>query len=154
MTENCNSAVKTADGTLSRIQADNRLGKQFVNGLCIDETGNVKNGSTTDYVAKPYVGNIGQTTNGIVSVNAGSAFQNKRLSQLSPYPMGRGCKWEVDEREVLNAIFYQIHHGCIWSDLLKDLPAWQTVYKYFRHWQRQKDYERLPEMSEAMSQGN
>lgn len=38
--------------------------------LCIDETGDVKKGKTTDYVAKQYIGNIGQTANGIVSVNA------------------------------------------------------------------------------------
>lgn len=38
--------------------------------LCIDETGDVKKGKTTEYVAKQYIGNIGQTANGIVSVNA------------------------------------------------------------------------------------
>jgi SRSO17 transposase len=38
--------------------------------LCIDETGDVKKGSTTDYVAKQYIGNLGKTANGVVSVNA------------------------------------------------------------------------------------
>jgi SRSO17 transposase len=38
--------------------------------LCIDETGDVKQGATTDYVAKQYIGNLGKTENGIVSVNA------------------------------------------------------------------------------------
>jgi hypothetical protein len=38
--------------------------------LCIDETGDVKKGSTTDYAAKQYIGNLGKTANGIVSVNA------------------------------------------------------------------------------------
>jgi SRSO17 transposase len=38
--------------------------------LCIDETGDVKKGNTTDYVAKQYIGNWGKTANGIVSVNA------------------------------------------------------------------------------------
>lgn len=38
--------------------------------LCIDETGDVKKGTTTDYVAKQYIGNLGKTANGIVSVNA------------------------------------------------------------------------------------
>ncbi|WP_088889803.1 IS701 family transposase [Leptolyngbya ohadii] len=38
--------------------------------LCIDETGDVKKGNTTDYVARQYIGNIGTTANGIVSVNA------------------------------------------------------------------------------------
>ena len=38
--------------------------------LCIDETGDVKKGSATDYVAKQYIGNLGKTENGMVSVNA------------------------------------------------------------------------------------
>lgn len=58
------------------------------------------------------------------------------IQPLLPRAKARGRKRQVDEREVLNAIFYQIHNGCIWSDLPKDLPAWQTVYKYFRRWQR------------------
>lgn len=36
----------------------------------IDETGDRKKESTTDYVARQYIGNIGKTENGIVSVNA------------------------------------------------------------------------------------
>jgi SRSO17 transposase len=39
-------------------------------GLCIDETGDVKKGQATDYVAKQYIGHLGKTENGIVSVNA------------------------------------------------------------------------------------
>jgi SRSO17 transposase len=38
--------------------------------LCLDETGAVKKGSTTDYAAKQYIGNLGKTANGVVSVNA------------------------------------------------------------------------------------
>ena len=38
--------------------------------LCIDETGDAKKGKTTDYVARQYIGNLGKTKNGIVSVNA------------------------------------------------------------------------------------
>ncbi len=37
--------------------------------LCIDETGDEK-GKSTDYVARQYIGNLGKTENGIVSVNA------------------------------------------------------------------------------------
>lgn len=44
------------------------IGKQSII-LCIDETGDVKKGTATDYVAKQYIGNLGQTKNGIVSVN-------------------------------------------------------------------------------------
>jgi SRSO17 transposase len=38
--------------------------------LMIDETGDAKKGKTTDYVARQYIGNLGKTKNGIVSVNA------------------------------------------------------------------------------------
>lgn len=44
--------------------------------LCIDETGDKKKGCTTDYVAKQYIGNLGQTANGIVSVNAYAVVNN------------------------------------------------------------------------------
>jgi putative transposase len=62
---------------------------------------------------------------------------------LPPRPTERGRKREVDEREILNAIFYQIRNGCIWSDLPQDLPAWQTVYKYFRRWQRKGIWQQI-----------
>src|SRR5919199_3607346 len=38
--------------------------------LCIDETGDKKKGKSTDYVARQYIGNLGKTENGLVSVNA------------------------------------------------------------------------------------
>ncbi len=44
--------------------------------LCIDETGDKKAGKTTDYVARQYIGNLGKTANGIVSVNAYAVVGN------------------------------------------------------------------------------
>lgn len=44
--------------------------------LCIDETGDEKKGNATDYVAKQYIGNLGITANGIVSVNAYAVVDN------------------------------------------------------------------------------
>lgn len=38
--------------------------------MCIDETGDKKKGKSTDYTARQYIGNLGKTENGIVSVNA------------------------------------------------------------------------------------
>ena len=38
--------------------------------LIIDETGDEKKGKTTDYVARQYIGNLGKTESGIVSVNS------------------------------------------------------------------------------------
>lgn len=37
--------------------------------LIIDETGDKKKGKSTDYVSRQYIGNLGKTENGIVSVN-------------------------------------------------------------------------------------
>lgn len=65
------------------------------------------------------------------------------IQPLLPPPNTRGRKREVDEREILNGIFYQIRNGCVWSDLPKDLPAWQTVYKYFRRWQRKGTWQKI-----------
>ena len=38
--------------------------------LCIDETGDRKQGKTTDYAASQYIGNVHTLANGVVSVNA------------------------------------------------------------------------------------
>ncbi len=43
-------------------------GRPFV--LCIDETGDQKYGTTTDYVSRQYIGNLGTVETGLVSVNA------------------------------------------------------------------------------------
>lgn len=65
------------------------------------------------------------------------------LQLLLPLPKARGRRRQVDEREILNGIFYQIRNGCVWSDLPQDLPAWQTVYKYFRRWQRKGIWQQI-----------
>ncbi len=40
----------------------------------------------------------------------------------------------VDKREVVNGIFYILKNGCTWKNLPHDLPAYSTVYFYFRRW--------------------
>lgn len=52
---------------LRRIQQ--QLGQRRIT-LCMDETGDVKQGHATDYAATQYIGNPGCRANGIVSVNA------------------------------------------------------------------------------------
>jgi SRSO17 transposase len=51
-----------------------RLLKKFLGEreiiVCIDETGDRKKGTSTDYVSRQYIGNLGKTATGIVSVNA------------------------------------------------------------------------------------
>jgi SRSO17 transposase len=46
-----------------------QIGKRGIS-LCIDETGDVKQGEATDYMAKQYIGNLGKTAPGMVSANA------------------------------------------------------------------------------------
>jgi putative transposase len=62
--------------------------------------------------------------------------QWKLLKPMLPPPAKRGRKRQVDLREVLNPILYLLHTGCQWRDLPHDFPAWQTVYGYFRRFQR------------------
>jgi DDE superfamily endonuclease len=49
-------------------------GRPFV--LIIDETGDLKQGKTTDYVARQYIGNIGALDRGVVSVSAYGVLDN------------------------------------------------------------------------------
>ena len=44
--------------------------------VVVDETGDRKKGSKTDYVARQYLGSVGKIDNGIVSVNAYGVYQN------------------------------------------------------------------------------
>ena len=52
----------------------------------------------------------------------------------APLPGGRPAKWS--RREIVNAILYVLRSGCAWSPLPHDFPPYQTVFYYFRQWQR------------------
>lgn len=43
----------------------------------------------------------------------------------------------------MNGIFYMVKNGCVWRALPHDLPAWQTVYYYFRLFQKSQLWEKL-----------
>jgi len=58
------------------------------------------------------------------------------IAPLLPQPQRRGPKPHVELQEIVNAIFYLLHEGCQWRALPHDFPPWQTVYSYFRKWQR------------------
>jgi putative transposase len=40
----------------------------------------------------------------------------------------------ISRREIVNGILYVLRSGCPWRLLPHDLPAWGTVYYYFRAW--------------------
>ncbi len=37
-------------------------------------------------------------------------------------------------REVIDAIRYPVHNGCVWRALPADFPPWRTVYGFFARW--------------------
>jgi SRSO17 transposase len=63
--------------------------------VIIDETGDLKKGKTTDYVARQYIGNLGTVDRGIVSVSAYTELMDEQacLSWLERhlYPNGWVC---------------------------------------------------------------
>jgi putative transposase len=42
----------------------------------------------------------------------------------------------ISRREIVNGILYVLRSGCPWRLLPNDLPAWGTVYYYFRTWRK------------------
>jgi len=66
--------------------------------------------------------------------------------QIAPYlpePKTTGRQREIAWREIMNGIFYMVKNGCVWRALPHDLPAWQTVYYYFRLFQKSQLWEKL-----------
>jgi putative transposase len=46
-------------------------------------------------------------------------------------------------REVVNALFYVNHNGCVWRAVPHDLAPWKTCYNYFRDWISDGTWERI-----------
>ena len=60
-----------------------------------------------------------------------------------PAPKPRGRPRTLDLRQVVNAILYVLVGGIQWRMLPKDFPKWQSVYYYFRQWQRDGTWKRI-----------
>jgi len=58
------------------------------------------------------------------------------VEPLLPKASRRGRRRRISLRAVLDAIFYLLRTGCQWRQLPRDFPTWNTVYWYFRSWQR------------------
>jgi transposase len=59
------------------------------------------------------------------------------IEPLLPKTVARGPGGRPVEhhmREIANAILYVTRSGCSWRMLPKDLPPWQTAYRYFAAW--------------------
>jgi putative transposase len=71
--------------------------------------------------------------------------QWEHIKDLFPVHAGRGRPRELDLRSVVNAVFYVLVTGCQWRYLPADYPKWQSVYYYFRLWQRSGTWQQIHE---------
>ena len=65
------------------------------------------------------------------------------LEPLIPQPSLNGRPPIVERREIMNAILYVLRSGCPWRLLSHEFPKWQTVYYYFRRWQREGVWDQI-----------
>lgn len=66
-----------------------------------------------------------------------------KLKPLLPAENRIGSPREVELREVVNALMYVADNGIKWRAMPHDLPAWQTVYGYFRRWSQHGVWEQV-----------
>jgi putative transposase len=66
-----------------------------------------------------------------------------QIEQALPKPKKTGRPMKYGWCEILNGIFYVVKNGCVWRATPKDLPPWQTLYGYFRQFQKTKLWEEL-----------
>jgi transposase len=66
-----------------------------------------------------------------------------KLKPLLPQANHIGSPRCVELREVMNALMYVADNGIKWRAMPHDLPAWQTVYGYFRRWSQGGVWEQV-----------
>jgi putative transposase len=59
------------------------------------------------------------------------------LEPLIPAASPNATTETISRREIVNGILYVLRSGCPWRLVPHDLPAWGTVYYYFRIWRKQ-----------------
>jgi putative transposase len=60
--------------------------------------------------------------------------QWKEIEPELPPPSKDGRNEKYPRREIVNAIVYVAHNGCVWRALPSDFPPCWTVYSYFKKW--------------------
>lgn len=65
------------------------------------------------------------------------------IKGLIPAAKPGGRSRQTDICLTLNAIFYITRAGCPWRYLSREYPPWQTVYGYFRTWQKDGTWLRI-----------
>jgi transposase len=66
-----------------------------------------------------------------------------QVSRFIPAPKPGGRPAVHDRREIVNALLYVARTGCQWRAIPHDLPAWGTVYWYFRRRKKDGTLDRL-----------
>ena len=59
----------------------------------------------------------------------------------APKSIGRPRAWPM--REIINGIFYVMRAGCPWRLLPRDLPPWNTVYRWFAKFCEEGRFEKI-----------
>ncbi len=72
-----------------------------------------------------------------------TAGQWKLIQPSIPPPKWGGRPRAHDMRAVVNAMLYVVRTGCSWRQMPHDFPPWETVYRYFRHFQRDGTWEHM-----------
>jgi len=67
------------------------------------------------------------------------------LEPLIPAISPEAAHVEHSRREIVNGILYVLRSGCPWRLLPHDLPAWGTVYSYFRVWRDEGIWDQVLE---------
>jgi len=58
------------------------------------------------------------------------------IQPLLPPPASPNGRTPVDDRRVLDAIFYKLAARLPWYDLPFSFPSYQTVYRHYHQWKR------------------
>jgi putative transposase len=66
-----------------------------------------------------------------------------RIVPLLPRGRTRGQPRIWPPREIVDAIMYVLHSGCVWRALPHEYPPWPTVWTYFRRWRDDGTWQRV-----------
>ena len=69
--------------------------------------------------------------------------QWRLIAPWIPPAKGGGRPRGHSMREVVNAMLYVVRTGCSWRQLPHDFPPRETVYRFFRFFQRDGTWERI-----------
>jgi putative transposase len=63
-------------------------------------------------------------------------LQWSNIEHLIPGPKPGGRPREYANRDLADAVFYLLTSGCSWRAIPHDFPPWDSVYGYYRRWQK------------------